>query len=945
MESIVYEGERTIFGHIGHFLIITALITAFIGAIAFFLAERKKEESSDLVRFGKQLFYLHALSIVGILGIIFYLMATKSYEYYYVWQHVSDDLPLKYVLSAFWEGQEGSFLLWLFWHAILGIGIIFLEKKYTAPVLFVLCLIQVILMTMILGIYIGDTRVGINPFVLLRNEVDAPIFAQADYLSLINGNGLNPLLQNYWMTIHPPTLFLGFALMAIPFAYAYAGLVRNEHKDWIRAVIPWSLLAAIFLGLGILMGGVWAYEALSFGGYWAWDPVENMSLVPWLILVAGIHTGLIARATGHAIKSTYVYFWLAFVLIIYSTFLTRSGILGDTSVHAFTELGLEWQLVLFLFFFLFFGLYHIAVHWKNIPTPLQEEKTWTREFWMYLGTLTLLFSTLLISFTTSIPVYNKILDGLAYLSGKNLSSWHRTVPTDVVGHHNRYQLWVGIFIVLFSMISLFLKYKLEPSATQLRKIWVGGGFAVLSSLLLALLTAGSFNAYAWQYKFLLFAAYLGILSNIVLFILNRKSYGQYAASLTAHFGFGLLLLGIISTGLLKSYISTNRFAMDGLLENQSDQSLGQNITLLKGVPMYMSGYEVTYTRDSLDGIYRDFEVVFKKLGQDGTYTDSFKVRPNILYDRAMTKVAASNPSTKKYLTKDIFTHVHSLPPEQVNIELAKEKEDSLRYIKYELKLGDTIFLTDGVYGILNYVGRNTSHPDYKADADDYLGSVQITFYRLDSKESGSVSPFVLFEEGIMISFPHQLNPFRLKARLDERSLIPLFYQTPSDPLELVKLELNQGTAIWKNFKIKLQNIEPNAKHPLYAPEEGDLSILIELELIDTLTGSIFNYYPAYVVRDSRVISYDYYRDEQQLLIGIHRLDPEQGFLEIKLIEKDLQNLNLEVEIAEQSGRNDFIVLEAIVFPGINLVWAGSLLMLFGFAISLITRRKFKNGEN
>ena len=128
--------------------------------------------------------------------------------------------------------------------------------------------------------------------------MDAPIFAKADYATVIKGQGLNPLLQNYWMTIHPPTLFLGFASTAVPFCYAVAGLWTGKHKEWLKPVLPWALFSGAILGTGILMGGAWAYEALSFGGYWAWDPVENMSLVPWLILIAGIHTNLISKNTG-----------------------------------------------------------------------------------------------------------------------------------------------------------------------------------------------------------------------------------------------------------------------------------------------------------------------------------------------------------------------------------------------------------------------------------------------------------------------------------------------------------------------------------------------------------------------------------------------------------------------------------------------------------------------
>jgi cytochrome c-type biogenesis protein CcmF len=114
---------------------------------------------------------------------------------------------------------------------------------------------------------------GSNPFVLLRNEMDAPIFSQPNYLSFIkDGNDLNPLLQNYWMVIHPPVLFLGFASTIVPFAFAIAGLWTKKFGDWTKPALPWALFSAAVLGTGVMMGGRWAYESLNFGGYWAWDP-------------------------------------------------------------------------------------------------------------------------------------------------------------------------------------------------------------------------------------------------------------------------------------------------------------------------------------------------------------------------------------------------------------------------------------------------------------------------------------------------------------------------------------------------------------------------------------------------------------------------------------------------------------------------------------------------
>ena len=275
---------------------------------------------------GRVGFGIHSIALFSIIAMLFYVMVNKYYEYSYAQAHVSDDLPMQYILSAFWEGQEGSFLLWMFWHIILGWVVIARGKMWESSVLLFVGLAEVVLASMLLGLHIeiGDFiyKVGSNPTTLLRDIFEAPIFEKADYVEVISGTGLNPLLQNYWMTIHPPVLFLGFASVTFPFAYAAAGLYTGQHREWLHPGLKWGLFSAGFLGTGILMGSAWAYEALTFGGYWAWDPVENMSLVPWLVLVGGIHANLIARSTGRAIRSTYIYYCLAFVLILYSTYLT-----------------------------------------------------------------------------------------------------------------------------------------------------------------------------------------------------------------------------------------------------------------------------------------------------------------------------------------------------------------------------------------------------------------------------------------------------------------------------------------------------------------------------------------------------------------------------------------------------------------------------------------------
>jgi cytochrome c-type biogenesis protein CcmF len=182
------------------------------------------------------------------------------------------------------------------------------------------------------------------------------------------------------------------------------------------------------------MGGAWAYDSLSFGGYWAWDPVENASLVPWLTLVAGVHTLNIYKHSKFSLKTTLLFFILTFFLIIYSTYLTRTGILGDTSVHAFTGEGasLSIHLIGFLIIIAIISFWLFFKNSKAIASPQKEEATWTREFWMYIGSLVLLISAIQITFTTSIPVWNKMF-------GLKLAP-----PADPIYHYNRIQIWIAV---------------------------------------------------------------------------------------------------------------------------------------------------------------------------------------------------------------------------------------------------------------------------------------------------------------------------------------------------------------------------------------------------------------------------------------------------------------------------------------------------------------------
>src|SRR5882757_2901024 len=274
-----FEGEHLLPGQIGHFFVILAFVASLLSTIGFFIAGRQTDlnEKNSWLRFSRAVFFTQVAAVIIVFSVIFYICSNHYFEYMYVYKHASKELEPKYLLACIWEGQEGSFLLWSIWHSVLGIIIIAKAKEWEAHIMTVISFAQFFLLIMILGIYVFDAKIGNSPFSLTRNEgiLDfAPRFHNADgtlrknYLTLLtDGVGLNVLLLNYWMVIHPPVLFLGFASTIVPVAFAYAALSTKKFGGWVKPALPWALLSGCILGVGIMMGGKWAYESLSFGGY------------------------------------------------------------------------------------------------------------------------------------------------------------------------------------------------------------------------------------------------------------------------------------------------------------------------------------------------------------------------------------------------------------------------------------------------------------------------------------------------------------------------------------------------------------------------------------------------------------------------------------------------------------------------------------------------------
>jgi cytochrome c-type biogenesis protein CcmF len=722
-----FEGEHLFPGQLGHFFVILSLIAALIATISYFKASYSKDltQKADWMKTARIAFLVQTGGILIVFFTIFYICSHHLYEYMYAYKHASKELEYKYLLACIWEGQEGSFLLWAIWHSILGLILMRKSKEWEAPVMSVISFAQFFLMLMILGIYIGNIKIGNSPFSLTRNEIPAPIFSRPDYLTFIkDGMGLNVLLRNYWMVIHPPILFLGFASTIIPFSYAYAGIQTKRYSDWVKPVLPWALMCACILGVGIMMGGKWAYGSLNFGGYWAWDPVENASLVPWLLLIAGLHTMVVYKATGHSLRASYLFAILTFVFVLYSTFLTRTGILGDTSVHSFTETGdditfkllgisfafkaMNALIILYLASFTLPGLFLFFKNYKKIPTIHKEENTNSREFWMFIGALVLFLTAIFIIAKTSVPVINKLF-------GSNIAP-----PEDVEFSYNKIVVLIAIILGLLTAITQYLKYKDTNKQYFLKKIMWPTIIAAAIMTLLAIFYPFTFYKHGAGF---LGAIYVAGFAAIYAFVANamyiwsvQKGKLVNAGASIAHAGFALMLVGMLISSANKKVISSS--AVNGITlaagkdpMTKQDDNPKENLTLIRSVPTSLLDYKVTYLRDSSgeEKGRKFYELHFeKKDSATGKVKESFNLNPDVymMKDNNMS----SNPDTRSYLTKDIFTYI--------SYALNNNNEtDSAQFKEVTLGHGDTAFYSNG-FMILGDVVKNPKNEKYNFSPSD-----------------------------------------------------------------------------------------------------------------------------------------------------------------------------------------------------------------------------------
>jgi cytochrome c-type biogenesis protein CcmF len=507
-----------------------ALFCGLASMYGYFRADRG---AAGYLPFARRAYGLFVACVVATSAIMMALLLNHRFDVSYVASYSARDLPLHFLISTFWAGQEGSFLLWIFWGSLIGLFVWRSAKEQEAPVMIVY------LSTFVALVAILCRQ---SPFRLLAT-------VPAD------GAGLNPLLQDYWMVIHPPVMFLGFASLSVPFAFAVAALWKKRWDGWIVRALPWALLTFLTLGTAILMGGYWAYKTLGWGGYWGWDPVENTSLVPWLLTVALVHGMFLQRSRKRHRRVNLFLAILAYVCILYGTFLTRSGVLADFSVHSFVDLGITGWLVADLVGFLVLGAGLLVWRWKTIPTEEEQTPALSRSVFFIVAIATFVGLALVILLGTSSPLLTRLASHPSQVS----THFYR-VTTSPAGF---------LLALLFALVP-FVSWKGETWRALLRS-------SARSLVFAAVVTSAAFFAGVHDLESLLFVAVTAFGFDMNLRAVVRKARGGKfggAGGYLAHVGVSIMLVGIVISGFY---------------------AVSKRVALPKNQPISVNGYTMTFT--------------------------------------------------------------------------------------------------------------------------------------------------------------------------------------------------------------------------------------------------------------------------------------------------------------------------------------------------------------
>jgi cytochrome c-type biogenesis protein CcmF len=378
---------------LGTFLILATFVTA-SGAFAACIAGARRERRS-LVEGGIGLFHAATALMLVASAVMVHAFVVGDFSIKYVQRYSDAAQPLFYKLASYWGGLDGSIMFWVTLLALFGSVAVYVNReRYRTLIPWVVSVIAVVEMFFLFLMVIHN-----NPFEPYL--MDKPTA----------GQGLNPLLQNFYMAIHPPLLYLGFVGMTIPFAFGIAALATGQLDDaWLRAVRRWTMTAWLFLTVGLTLGGLWAYEELGWGGYWMWDPVENAAILPWFTATAFLHSVMVQERRAMLKIWNVSLVIVTFFLTIFGTFMTRSGVVQ--SVHAFGEDPELAKMFTVFMIVLLVGSFGLVIYRLPLLRSRNELDSWaSREAAFMANNWVLLFSAFFVLFATMFPTLSEAIRG------------------------------------------------------------------------------------------------------------------------------------------------------------------------------------------------------------------------------------------------------------------------------------------------------------------------------------------------------------------------------------------------------------------------------------------------------------------------------------------------------------------------------------------------------
>ncbi len=561
---------------IGYSALAVALIASAISFVSFILYLRKQDESQ--YGFARIALVIQTVLLTAAISLLLYYFLIHDFNVEYVALYSERSLSLEYTISALWGGASGSLLLWAWLLSLFMTAIALRERKDR-------------LTGYALGILLTISLFFLSLLVTINNPFQRLTFAPAD------GNGLNPLLVNPGMLFHPPTLFIGYAGFTIPFAFALAGLLA-ESELWIFRVRKWMIFSWLFLGFGIFFGGWWSYTVLGWGGYWAWDPVENSSLVPWLLATALLHSVML-QESRRAMKLWNVLLSIGtFATVILATFLTRSGLIS--SVHSFGESGIGPIFTAYLGIILAVSLGILAFKFDQVKSMNVFQSATGREASFLFNNLLFVVMGLTVVWGTLFPMINEavthskmsvgpgfysaiapwIILSLAALMGVCIILRWGATSTDDLVRKLRFPLIAGVATL---PVMYFLGFTNPASLTG----FVVAVFAVALHVEDYLVDA---KDYAGKTK----VGFFRSMGHLIL--VRRRRYGGYIV----HFSMIIIFIGLLGTNFYETTHSVT-------LQKDTPTTVGEYTFTFNGMTVTQDTTQTEYGVNLLvsDGSFKD----------------------------------------------------------------------------------------------------------------------------------------------------------------------------------------------------------------------------------------------------------------------------------------------------------------------------------------------------